>query len=110
MAKLSEIVFSPSVRQEFDIAGHKVVFRALTTRDNIDMNLNMEDKENYTVAESLEMTVALLTQALVSVDGAESESKEESRTFLLNLSPAHLTEFFTAYQTFSGGGTDLEKK
>lgn len=111
MGKLSELAFSKTLQKEFNIGGHKVVFRTLTTEDNLKLNYlnDKEDDKNLGYKESILATVELLSLVLVSVDGVPNEDREDTSIFLKNLSPADFGEFFKSYQTLNPTIGEIEK-
>jgi len=110
MGKLSDIVFSPAVTKEFNIANHKVVMRELNTEDNLRMNVNY-DTESTGVKENITNTLEILSYALVSIDGIVPENALEAKNFLVKLTSGHLNEFFKSYQDISSiDSGDTEKK
>ena len=110
MGKLSDIVFSPSVTKEFNIANHKVVLRELNTEDNLRMNVNFES-ETAGVKENINNTLEILSYALVSIDGVSPDNPLEAKNFLVKLTSGNLNEFFKSYQDISlSESGDTEKK
>lgn len=80
MSKLSEIVFKPVQSKEFEVMGKKVVLKSLTTKDTIE--LNIEVKEGFTSTQLLSFALTLLSRAVVSVDGVVPESPADVIKFL----------------------------
>jgi hypothetical protein len=112
MAKLSEIAFSKTLQKEFNIGGHKVVFRTLTTDDNLKLSYideRADDNKSMGYKDSILATVEILSLVLVSVDGVVNEDVADAAIFLRGLSPADFAEFFKAYQTLNPTIGEIEK-
>lgn len=111
MGKLSELAFSKTLIKEFEIGGHKVVFRTLTTDDNLKLNYlnDREDDKGLGYKDSILATVELLSLVLVSVDGVVNDDPADAAVFLKSLTPPDFGEFFKAYQTLNPTIGEIEK-
>ena len=89
---LSSIVFKANPTREVEVLGKKIIVRGLTTKDTLDMDINLlefmesaagSDKQTdlKTIVKGM---IEFLAAAIVSIDGQIPESKEETKQFLLD--------------------------
>lgn len=99
MGKLSDIVFKASLTKEFDVMGHKVVLRSLTTKDTIELNL--EDKSDFKTKDLLEFALKILSKAIVSIDGIVPDNGEEVIKYLETQDAEVVLNLLSKYQDIS---------
>jgi hypothetical protein len=115
MGKLSSIVFNTVQQKEVEVMGHKIVFRNLTTRDALSMNLDYKtiagakEGEGIDAKAMLGNMLEMLASSIVSIDGVESENKADAMEFLLNQEQATVIELFSK-STMGSGVTAEELK
>jgi len=107
MSKLSEIVFKSVQSKEFDVMGKKVLLKSLTTKDSID--LDIEIKESSTTKELLQFALKVLSRAIVSIEGITPDNHEECIGFLESQESEVVLALLTKYQELSSvDGSDLK--
>lgn len=97
MSKLNEIVFKPIQMKEYIIADKKVVLRSLTTRDNIELDINTADNLN-TTKDILILASKILSRSIVEIEGIKPDNEKEIVDFLNIQDPSIVLEMLTKYQ------------
>jgi hypothetical protein len=97
MSKLNEIVFKPIQMKEYVIAGKKVVLKSLTTKDNIELDINASDNLNST-KDILVLATKILSRSIVEIEGIKPDSEREIVDFLHNQEASIVLDMLTKYQ------------
>lgn len=106
MSKLSEIMFKEMLTKEIEFMNHKVTLRALTTKDNIELDIKI-DEANATGSKALlEMALKMLSRAIVNVDGVAPDSPQEVVEFLNKQDTAVVFNLLGEYQKIAATGID----
>jgi hypothetical protein len=102
MGKLSSIIFTEKQQKEAEVLGHKIVFKSLTTRDTLSLNLDYKTitgeanaAEGIDAKAMLGNMLEMLSASIVSIDGIAPDNKAETMEFLLNQEQATILELFS---------------
>ncbi len=110
MRKLNDIVFRPVATREFEILGKKIILKALTTRDNLQMEFgSFENNAEVNIKDILKMAIDILSYSLVSIDGIAPENPAETKEYLLNQEQTIVLDLLTKYQTMMEEGKEQIK-
>ena len=109
MSKLNEIVFKPIVSKEYEFFGQKVVLKALTTKDNLELDLN-SNLDNPNTKDLLEMALKILSKSIVKVNDVTPDNSQEIVEMLKNQEPEVVFSMLNKYQELSGVVTKEEIK
>jgi len=97
MGKLNSIVFQSTMLKDFEVQGHKVKLRALTTKDTIDLNISADDKlENTT--DILKFAMKVLSRSILEVDSIVPDGEQDVLEFLNAQTPVTVLELLNCYQ------------
>jgi hypothetical protein len=103
---LKNIIFTPTPVKEIEYLGHKIVIKALTLRDTLEMNLDFKamssTAEDADLKSMLSNTIELLCSVIVSVDGEKPDNREDTREFLLAQGQKDIMELFKLANVFDG--------
>ncbi len=97
MSKLNEIVFKPIQVKEFVVMGKKVTLRSLTTKDNIDLDIQTGENLNST-KDILILATKVLSRSIVEIEGVKPDSEKEIVDFLHNQEASIVLEMLSNYQ------------
>ena len=98
MGKLSQMVFDPQIQKEYELKGHKIVLKSLTTKDTVNLEYTVDGEENPNVQHVLKAAIELLSTSLVSIDGEKPDNLDEARLFFVNQTPNIVFEFLNKYR------------
>jgi hypothetical protein len=99
MSELANFAFKEIVKKEIECSGHKVMMKALTTRDSINMNV-VDLDENSSAKQILNNSIELLSYSILSIDGITPDNSGEIKTMLENQPPEVIMELLSKYQEF----------
>jgi len=108
MSKLNDIVFKSVQSKEFDVMGKKVLIKTLTTKDNIE--LDVELREDIKTSELLVIAVKILSRAIVSIDGIVPDNAEETKGFLESQESSVVFKLLEKYQELNNVEDEVIKK
>jgi len=97
MSKLNEIVFKPIQMKEFTVAGKRVTLKSLTTKDNIDLDINATDSMNST-KDILVLGIKILSRSIVEIEGVRPDNEKEIVDFLHNQDASVVLDLLASYQ------------
>jgi phage FluMu protein gp41 len=98
MSKLSEIMFKEMMTKEVVIKGHKVVLRSLTAKDNMELDIKLNESTETGTRELTALALKLLSRSIVSVDDITPDGPEEIVAFLEKQETAIVFELLAEYQ------------
>ena len=109
MGKLADIVFQTVTSKEFDVKGHKIKLRSLTTKDNLELEIGSGDKIENT-NQILKFALKILSRSIVAIDDVVPENEKEVVEFLGNQHPDIVFEIFENYQKINENlGEEIKK-
>jgi len=106
MGKLSEIMFKEMLTKEVDFMNHKVVLRALTTKDNIELDIKIGETDTTGSKALLEMALKMLSRSITSVDGITPDSPQEVVEFLSKQDTGVVFSLLGEYQKIASTGVE----
>ena len=83
--------------KEYVIAGKRVVLKSLTTKDNIELDINASDNLNST-KDILVLATKILSRSIVEIEGIKPDNEREIVDFLHNQEASIVLEMLTKYQ------------
>lgn len=102
MSKLSEIIFKPLITKEVESFGHKVTLRSLTSKDNMELELDAKIGDDFKTKELTMLAYKILSRSLVNVDGVAPDSPAEVVGFLEQQAPEVVFDLLSKYQELVG--------
>ena len=76
--------------------GRKLILRALTTKDSIEIDVNPDQKLESS-KDILQFAIKVLSRSICEIDGIKNENTEEMSNFLLNQEPVVVFQILESY-------------